>query len=88
MERLADSRIASCDGLVCSAREAFRCVILGPEALIITPFDQGVPRRATNNARNSASAIAAGASKLVIGRPITEAKDPCATFEEIVNELI
>ncbi|MBQ9005121.1 MAG: orotidine 5'-phosphate decarboxylase, partial [Atopobiaceae bacterium] len=35
-----------------------------------------------------AAAIAAGASKLVIGRPITGANDPAAAFEAIVAEIV
>lgn len=35
-----------------------------------------------------AAAIEAGASKLVIGRPITGADDPVAAFDAIVVELM
>ena len=92
VERLAKlSYSAGADGLVCSAQEASSMrEILGPEALIITPGirPRGAEKGDQQRTATPASAIAAGASKLVIGRSITEAKDPCATFEEIVNELI
>lgn len=92
VERLAKlSYNAGADGLVCSAQEASSMrKILGPEALIITPGirPRGAEKGDQQRTATPASAIAAGASKLVIGRPITEAKDPCMAFEEIVNELI
>ena len=91
-ERLAKlSYSAGADGLVCSAQEASSMrEILGPEALIITPGirPRGAEKGDQQRTATPASAIAAGASKLVIGRPITEAKDPCMAFEEIVKELI
>jgi hypothetical protein len=34
-----------------------------------------------------AAALAAGASRLVIGRPITQAADPVAAFQEILAEV-
>jgi orotidine-5'-phosphate decarboxylase len=64
--------------------------LLGPEALIVTPgirpagADVGDQKRVST----PAAAIAAGASKLVIGRPITKAEDPVAAFDGIVAELM
>ena len=64
--------------------------LLGPEALIVCPgvrpagTDVGDQKRVST----PAAAIAAGASKLVVGRPITHADDPAAAFESIVAELV
>lgn len=81
---------AGSDGVVCSPKEAAQMrALLGPEALIVCPgvrpagSDVGDQRRVSM----PAAAIGAGASKLVIGRPITHASDPVAAFEGIVAEL-
>ena len=64
--------------------------LVGPDALIVTPgirpagADVGDQKRVST----PAAAIAAGASKLVIGRPITGADDPAAAFDAIVKELV
>lgn len=84
------SRKAACDGVVCSPMEAHMLrEELGPDAVIVTP---GVRPKgsATGDQKRIAtpqSALAAGASYLVIGRPITAADDPLAAFEEIVQEI-
>ena len=82
---------AGSDGIVCSPQEAAEMrALLGPDALIVTPgvrpagADVGDQKRIAT----PAAAIAAGASKLVIGRPITAADDPAAAFEAIVDELV
>ncbi len=89
--RLAQLAVgAGSDGIVCSPQEAAQMrALLGPDALIVTPgvrpagADVGDQKRIAT----PAAAIAAGASKLVIGRPITGAEDPVAAFEAIVDEL-
>jgi len=91
VERLATMATSSgADGIVCSPQEAADMRrALGPHALIITPgvrpagADVGDQRRIAT----PAAAIGAGASKLVIGRPITKAEDPAAAFDAIVAEL-
>ena len=82
---------AGADGIVCSPQEAADMrALLGPDALIVCPgvrpagADVGDQKRIAT----PAAAIAAGASKLVIGRPITAATDPAAAFESIVQELV
>ena len=82
---------AGSDGIVCSPQEAAEMrELLGPDALIVCPgvrpagADVGDQKRVST----PAAAIAAGASKLVIGRPITHADDPAAAFEAIVAELV
>ena len=47
-----------------------------------------VQQEVTRVSRRKAQAIAAGASKLVIGRPITAADDPVAAFDAICAELM
>ncbi len=89
--RLASLAVgAGADGIVCSPQEAADMrALLGPDAMIVTPgvrpagADVGDQKRIAT----PAAAIAAGASKLVIGRPITHAEDPVAAFDEIVAEL-
>ena len=92
VSRLATLAVgAGSDGIVCSPQEAAEMrALLGPDALIVTPgvrpagADVGDQRRVATPSR----AIADGASKLVIGRPITAADDPVAAFEAIVSELM
>jgi orotidine-5'-phosphate decarboxylase len=89
--RLAKMAVgAGSDGIVCSPMEARQMrELLGPDALIVTPgvrpagSDVGDQKRIATPSR----AIEAGASKLVIGRPITQAKDPVSSLESIVEEL-
>ncbi len=83
------AREAGVQGVVCSpheaaaAREAF-----GPEALVVTPGvrPHGVDRGDQARVATPAEAIAAGASHLVIGRPVTGAADPAAVVDRIVRE--
>jgi orotidine-5'-phosphate decarboxylase len=87
--RLAES--AGVDGVVASPREieSIRQTVQNPEFLIVTP---GI-RPATNanedqkRVANPAAAIAAGASYLVVGRPITGAADPVAAAHELVADM-
>jgi orotidine-5'-phosphate decarboxylase len=84
------ARNAGFDGIVASGREAAdvrRAV--GNDMLIVTPgirpegADAGDQARATT----PAAAIAAGATHLVVGRPITQAADPSAAAERIIAEI-
>jgi orotidine-5'-phosphate decarboxylase len=79
------------DGVVASPQEieTIRQTISRPEFLVVTP---GI-RPATNESEDQkrvatpAAAIAAGASYLVVGRPITGAPDPLAAAEAIAAEM-
>jgi len=81
---------AGFSGVVSSPREAAACVaLLGSAAEIVTP---GVrPRGAATDDQSRvttpAEALVAGATRLVIGRPITAAADPLQAFRAIVAEL-
>ena len=92
VSRLASLAVgAGADGIVCSPQEAKGMrELLGPNALIVTPGIRPAGADVGDQKRIStpAAAIAAGASKLVIGRPITQAKDPVAAFDAIVSELV
>lgn len=92
VERLASlSFAAGADGIVCSPQEARQMrALLGPEALIVTPGVRPAGSDAADQRRvaTPAAALAAGASKLVIGRPITGAEDPVAAFDAICAELM
>ena len=79
------------DGIVCSPREAAEMrELLGSDALIVTPGVRPAGAELGDQSRvaTPAAAISAGASHLVIGRPITGAQDPVAAYEAIVEELV
>ena len=78
------------DGMVCSAEEVFLLRRdLGPEALLVTPGIRpaGVTVGDQKRIATPAGAIAAGASMLVVGRPITQSPDPAAAAQSILTEI-
>jgi len=80
------ARECGCDGVVCSPEEASAMrQLLGDDALVVTPGIRPAWAEAGDQARISTpeAAIAAGASHLVIGRPITAATDPAAAARRI-----
>ena len=82
---------AGSDGIVCSPQEAAAMRrLLGPEALIVTPGVRpaGAATGDQQRVATPAAAIGAGASKLVIGRPITRSADPARATDAIVEELL
>jgi orotidine-5'-phosphate decarboxylase len=78
------------DGFVCSAEEvtAMRTAT-GPDSLLVIPGIRpaGVAIGDQKRIATPAQAIAQGASMLVVGRPITQAKDPAAAAEDILDEI-
>lgn len=81
---------AGVDGVVCSPREAaLMRELLGLEALVVTPGVRPVWSEAGDQVRvaTPAAALAAGASHLVIGRPITGSPNPAEAASRIVSEL-
>jgi orotidine-5'-phosphate decarboxylase len=89
--RLAMLAIAEgCHGIVASAREApILRTELGNDFALVTP---GVRPAGSGHADQKrvvtpAEAIAAGASHIVVGRPITEAADPAAEARAILGQI-
>ncbi|MEC8604417.1 MAG: orotidine-5'-phosphate decarboxylase [Cyanobacteriota bacterium] len=81
---------AGIGGCVCSPLEAAALRRQHPEPFaLVTPGIRPKGAAAGDQARvmGPAEAIAAGASQLVIGRPITQASDPSAAFERCCAEL-
>ena len=78
------------DGVVCSVHEAARIrAALGPDALIVTPGIR-MPNDSLGDQKRTATpaeAQRAGATHLVIGRPILAAADPARAYHEIVASL-
>ncbi len=78
------------DGIVCSLHEAARIrTSLGPDALIVTPGIR-LPGDAVGDQKRIGSprdAQRAGATHLVIGRPIVEASDPAAAYAAMIADL-
>ena len=74
---------AGCQGLVASAKEASELRKLGTEFLIVTPGVRPAGTAHGDQARvvTPAEAMKAGASHIVVGRPITGAKDPASRSE-------
>jgi orotidine-5'-phosphate decarboxylase len=79
-----------CRGIVTSAREASRVrAELGKEFTIVTPGVRPAGSATQDQVRvvTPAEAIAAGASQIVVGRPITAAADPAAAARAVLAEI-
>lgn len=84
--RLADLvRASGLDGTVCSPREVAAVKAAWPEAFTVVPGIRPTGSAVGDQKRvmGPQEALEAGASVLVIGRPITEAADPAAAAEAI-----
>jgi orotidine-5'-phosphate decarboxylase len=79
-----------CDGVVCAPTDvaAVRAICPAP-FLIVTPGIRPTGSDPNEQARASTprAAIDAGADRIVVGRPITQADDPAAAARAILSEL-
>ena len=84
------TRAAGCGGLVASAHEARELrTALGEGFALVTPGVRPAGASAGDQARvvTPKDAIAAGATYLVVGRPILEAPDPAKAAQQIALEI-
>ena len=84
------ARAAGCGGLVASAHEARELrTALGEGFALVTPGVRPAGASAGDQARvvTPKDAIAAGATYLVVGRPILEAPDPAKAAQQIALEI-
>lgn len=87
--RAVCAREAGCAGVVCSGQELHRVRAVAPDLFRVVPgirpdgADVGDQKRVMTPGR----AIAAGATHLVVGRPIRTAADPAAAADEIVRQM-
>ncbi|MGC4054330.1 MAG: orotidine-5'-phosphate decarboxylase [Paludibaculum sp.] len=81
---------AGADGLVCSPLEVERLrALIPPETILVVPGvrSAGADRGDQKRVATPASAMAAGASYLVVGREITRAAQPAAAADFILRGL-
>ncbi len=80
---------AGLQGIVCSPEEvSLLRRRLGPAPLIVVPGirRRGDPTGDQNRVATAKDAVASGATHLVVGRPVLQATDPAAAFEEFLEE--
>jgi mono/diheme cytochrome c family protein len=86
-ERLAAMILKGNIGPITVDGKLYNNMMPGQEALLTDEKIAAVMTYVRSNFGNSAPAVAAGASQLVIGRPITAAPDPAAAFAACCAEL-
>ena len=90
VERLTSlARDAGLDGVVCSGNEVAAAKALWPDGFFVVPGVRPADASAGDQKRvmTPRAALDAGASILVIGRPITQAQDPDAAARAIAATL-
>lgn len=88
--RAGQAKEIGIDGLVLSADEvAAARLALGPEMILVTPGIRpaGAAVGDQKRVKTPYEAIRAGADYLVVGRPITEAEDPRAAAQAVIEEI-
>jgi orotidine-5'-phosphate decarboxylase len=88
--RAEQAKAAGIGGIVCSPNEAGMVrAIVGPKLAIVTPGIRPAGAAVGDQKRvmGPAEAIEAGASHLVVGRPITAAPDPAVAARAILAEM-
>jgi orotidine-5'-phosphate decarboxylase len=89
VRRLAEvARAAGAQGLVCSAEEIELARAAHPRAVLVVPGIRPAGAAAHDQSRTAtpSQAIARGADRLVVGRPITGAPDPAAAADAIARD--
>jgi orotidine-5'-phosphate decarboxylase len=84
------AKAAGIDGMVCSAEEVSTLrTEMGPQTMLVIPGIRPAGSATGDQKRiaTPATAIAQGASMLVVGRPITQAADPAAAARAILEEI-
>ncbi|HEX2256143.1 MAG TPA: orotidine-5'-phosphate decarboxylase [Afifellaceae bacterium] len=90
VERASQAAAAGMDGIVCSPREAAEVrAAAGPELVIVTPGVRpaGAPTGDQKRVMTPKDAVRAGADYLVVGRPVSQAREPNAAAEAIIAEI-
>ncbi|MBU1274908.1 MAG: orotidine-5'-phosphate decarboxylase [Proteobacteria bacterium] len=90
LKRASLALTAGCAGVVCSGHEANAVRnLLGPDALIVCPGIRPASGEAHDQKRvmTPERAVAAGASHIVVGRPIRTAADPVAAAQAMVSGI-
>ena len=88
--RAAQAKAAGIHGLILSAEEAADMrALVGPDMLLVTPGIRPADAEVGDQKRimTPARAIVAGADHLVIGRPVTQARNPVEAARRIVAEI-
>ena len=86
----AMTKQAGLDGVVCSAQEAPTLrIAMGDDFYLVTPGIRLSDAKQDDQCRvvTPEQAIKDGASYLVIGRPITQAEDPCKVLRTIISDI-
>ena len=87
VERLAAlAKSAGLDGVVCSPHEAKTERVRWGKGEVVTPGVRpvGADKGDQNRVMNPAEAVQAGASRIVLGRPVLQAKQPEAVLDRIL----